>query len=193
MVKFLWTGLGLSLDHFSMQWFTGKNGTTAGPFTEAEMQRMAGSGELNPDDLVWREGDANWQAAKMVATFFPALAALAAPMLSIPPPMNPPPGANPYYAAPRFQESFQAEASTPRPPNHLVWSIVTTLLCCLPLGIAAIIYSCKVEGLHLSGNTKGAIQAANTAKTLNFVSLLLGVLIILLNFAGVIGALVLNR
>ena len=31
-------------------------------------------------------------------------------------------------------------------PNYLVWSILVTLLCCLPLGIPAIIYAAQVNG-----------------------------------------------
>lgn len=33
-------------------------------------------------------------------------------------------------------------------PSHLGFSIFNTLCCCLPLGIAAIVYSCRVSGGH---------------------------------------------
>lgn len=32
--------------------------------------------------------------------------------------------------------------------SHLGFSIFNTLCCCLPLGIAAIVYSCRVSGGH---------------------------------------------
>jgi hypothetical protein len=50
------------------------------------------------------------------------------------------------------------------PPNHLVWSILTTLLCCLPFGIVAIVYSSKVEPRFLGGDIAGAQQASAKAK-----------------------------
>ena len=27
-------------------------------------------------------------------------------------------------------------------PNHMVWAILTTLFCCLPLGVVSIVYAC---------------------------------------------------
>ncbi len=31
-------------------------------------------------------------------------------------------------------------------PNHLVWAILTTLFCCLPLGIVSIVHAAQVNG-----------------------------------------------
>lgn len=30
-------------------------------------------------------------------------------------------------------------------PNHLVWAILTTLFCCLPLGVVSIVYASQVD------------------------------------------------
>ena len=51
-----------------------------------------------------------------------------------------------------------------KPDNYLVWAILSTLLCCLPLGIVAIVKSTKVDSLWLSGNHAEAIEAAESAK-----------------------------
>ncbi|MGW4798980.1 CD225/dispanin family protein, partial [Nonomuraea sp. NPDC004297] len=51
------------------------------------------------------------------------------------------------------------------PDNQLVPAILTTLLCCLPLGIVAIIKSSQVNQKWQIGDYAGAQQAADEAKT----------------------------
>lgn len=52
----------------------------------------------------------------------------------------------------------------PLPENHLVWAILTTCLCCIPLGIVSIIKSTKVKELWALGDAIGAQKAADDAK-----------------------------
>ncbi|GEM_PF-964335 len=54
--------------------------------------------------------------------------------------------------------------------NYLVWSIVTTLLCCLPAGVVAIIYASQVDGKLRMGDYYGALDASKKAKTWCIVS-----------------------
>jgi hypothetical protein len=49
-------------------------------------------------------------------------------------------------------------------PNNLVWAILTTLFCCLPLGIVSIVYAAKVDGLRAAGDIIGARAAATSAR-----------------------------
>lgn len=51
-----------------------------------------------------------------------------------------------------------------RPDNNLVWAILCTVMCCLPLGIVAIIKSTKVNELWAQGDHEGARKAATDAK-----------------------------
>ena len=51
-----------------------------------------------------------------------------------------------------------------KPDNNLVWAILSTVLCCLPLGIVAIIKSTKVNELWAQGDYEGAKKAAADAK-----------------------------
>ena len=53
------------------------------------------------------------------------------------------------------------------PKNWLVESILVTVLCCLPFGIAGIINASKVEGLFLAGDIAGANKAAADAKKMD--------------------------
>jgi hypothetical protein len=50
------------------------------------------------------------------------------------------------------------------PENYLVWAILCTILCCLPLGIVSIVYSTKVSGLWVQGRYAEALAAADNAK-----------------------------
>lgn len=77
-----------------------------------------------------------------------------------PPPGNyppqPPPGAFPPPGGPG--------PGGAQPENNLVWAILCTVLCCLPLGIVSIIKSTQVSGLWASGRYAEAQQAADDAK-----------------------------
>lgn len=60
-------------------------------------------------------------------------------------------------------ENNNAPGSNP-PDNNLVWAILCTVLCCLPLGIVAILKSTKVKELWAQGDHAGAQKAADDAK-----------------------------
>lgn len=49
-------------------------------------------------------------------------------------------------------------------PNNLVWAILSTLFCCLPLGIVSIVYATQVDGLRAAGDIVGARTAADKAR-----------------------------
>ena len=71
-----------------------------------------------------------------------------------PPPGYPPPPAG----YPPQQPPGQA------PNNHLVWSILVTLFCCLPFGIVAIVKSSQVNGLWAQGRYAEAQASADSAR-----------------------------
>jgi hypothetical protein len=50
-----------------------------------------------------------------------------------------------------------------RPDSNMLWAILSTLFCCLPLGIVSIIYAAKVDGLYGSGDYEGAKEASDKA------------------------------
>lgn len=52
----------------------------------------------------------------------------------------------------------------PRPDNNLIWAILSTLFCCLPLGIVSIIYAAKVDGLYRNGDYEDACEAAENSR-----------------------------
>jgi hypothetical protein len=65
-------------------------------------------------------------------------------------------------------------------PNYLVYAILTTVFCCLPTGIPAIIYASQVNTKLQLGDVAGAQASSNNAKMWCWISLGLG----LLTFVG---------
>jgi len=66
-------------------WHTAENGQTNGPFSKAALGRMAGSGEITRETLVWTAGQDGWKKAEDVMEL--------AQLFTILPPPPPPPGA----------------------------------------------------------------------------------------------------
>lgn len=86
------------------------------------------------------------------------------------------------------------DGSMPMPKNWLVESILVTLFCCLPFGIAGILSASKVEGLYLGGDYEGAMRASKDAKkwtTYGFFGAIIGgaLYFIFMFGIGMIGAL----
>ncbi|GLW97365.1 CD225/dispanin family protein [Microtetraspora sp. NBRC 16547] len=53
----------------------------------------------------------------------------------------------------------------PTPPNnHLVMAIITTVLCCLPLGVVSIVFATQVNSKWAMGDFQGAMAASESAK-----------------------------
>ena len=49
------------------------------------------------------------------------------------------------------------------PPTNLVWAILSLVLCCLPLGIVAVVYASRVHTLYNSGEYLKAKRASDRA------------------------------
>ena len=90
--------------------------------------------------------------------------------MSNPPP--PPPGYQSYDSG--------GGAAGPKPDNYLVWSILSTLFCCLPLGIASIVFAAQVDGKYNSGDYAGANEASAKAKKFATWAAIAGVVVIVL-------------
>lgn len=87
-----------------------------------------------------------------------------------PPPPPPPGGQYP-------QPGYGAQVPAGKPDNYLVWAILTTILCCLPFGIVAIVKAAKVDGLWNSGQYAAAQAAANDAKKWSIIAAVVGVVV----------------
>lgn len=65
------------------------------------------------------------------------------------------------------------------PTNYLVWAVLSTLLCCPPVGIVAIVYSTKVSSLWQQGQRDQARSAATSARNWTVVSAVAWVIIMI--------------
>ncbi|MFG1944494.1 CD225/dispanin family protein [Nonomuraea sp. NPDC048826] len=72
------------------------------------------------------------------------------------------------------------------PDNHLVPAILTTLFCCLPLGIVSIVKSTQVNQKWQIGDMQGAMAASEEAKTWWKRSLIAGIALWVLIVVGYI-------
>lgn len=138
-----------------MSWYYSKNGTQLGPVTEQELSEKASSGEISSSDLIWKEGMPDWKPLAQVSEFSGMVSQVSAPT-------NTPASGNIPMAQPAAYTSSQIH---PNIPNYLWQSIVSTVLCCMPFGVVAIVFAAKVDGLVARGDIAGAEAASKSAKT----------------------------
>src|SRR5690349_4110129 len=54
--------------------------------------------------------------------------------------------------------------------NHLVWAILATVLCCLPFGVAGIVYAAQIDGKVAAGDFEGARASAKQARLFTWIA-----------------------
>lgn len=133
-----------------MTFWTIINGVPAGPMSFEELTRVPGFG---PETPVWREGLPDWTTAGRL----PDTAHLFRFGFRQ---GSPAPAAGPAYAP---GGPMPAQNPGPMPPTYLVWAVLSTLCCCLPTGIVALIYSSKVSPLWQRGDFEGSRRASERA------------------------------
>jgi hypothetical protein len=70
----------------------------------------------------------------------------------------------------------------PRPSNYLVLAIICTVTCCMPLGVASIVYSTKVDSAYNAGNFELAAESSKKAKNWGIAGLSIGAVMYLVIF-----------
>src|SRR6266480_1923816 len=84
------------------------------------------------------------------------------------------------------QKTFeQTPASTP-PKNWLVESILVTIFCCLPFGIAGIVFASQVNAKYEAGDYEGAMSASKEAGRWTKIGFFIGLACIVLYFVFVL-------
>ena len=169
-----------------MQYWINQDGVQHGPVTLSEMEGMG----LTADAYVWHNGLEDWvritEVPELAGTYAPAavtippldeeLQAEEEPNFAMPPLLDEERSdgiretpseivyTNEDVVMPLVDDATASPASTEPlpecPPTNLVWAIITTILCCIPAGIVAIIYAGKVNNRYLAGDYDGAFRAS---------------------------------
>ena len=175
-----------------MQYWINQEGVQAGPVTREELEKM----NITPNTYVWRSGLADWKKIgdlPELADLFTANASHA-----VPPEL---PGAEATEAAktaetaaeayePQTEENyansqmkqngsvahqqFAAENMPECPPTNLVWAVLSIVLCCVPVGIAALVLSLKVTSSYRNGDYAKAQRMSEWSAWLSIASIVLG-------------------
>ena len=66
-----------------------------------------------------------------------------------------------------------------KPNNYMVFAILTTVFCCVPFGVLAIIYASKVNSLWAMGQYDAAYYNAGKAKLWSIVAAAVGAIFII--------------
>jgi hypothetical protein len=95
-------------------WYYAIEDQEKGPVTAAQLKGLAASGQLNPDDLVWREGLDDWKPAREVSGLFTGTAAKTSTRTSEP---APPPATEPAKSKEPALAPQRQPAETPHEPE----------------------------------------------------------------------------
>ena len=79
-----------------------------------------------------------------------------------------------------MQTSYSAQSPQPDVPNYLIPAILTTVFCCLPLGIVSIVYAAQVNGKVAAGDRAGALQSSRSARMWAWISFGTGLVLVVL-------------
>lgn len=65
----------------------------------------------------------------------------------------------------------------PMPPTYMLWAVLTTICCCLPAGIVAIVFASSVSSKYFARDYEGARKASRNAEIWIIVSIVAGVIV----------------
>ena len=82
-----------------------------------------------------------------------------------------------------LKRRIMEEVYTPKPSNYLALAIFTTVCCCLPTGIYAILRAMKVNDYYMMKQYDAAVAASNDAKKWSIIGIVLGAVGSILYFA----------
>lgn len=168
-----------------MQYWINHNGVQSGPVELDDLKKMG----LTSSAYVWYEGLSDWVKITEVADlkdYYDLPAETAETMtaddvqaepttMATPPPI---PVQEPVQAAEQQPQQPQQMPAAPEPcpPTNMVWAIISTVLCCLPMGIVAIVFATQVTNKYRQGDIEGAKRASETTAWLCIAAIVLGII-----------------
>ena len=182
-----------------MKYYVILNGESTGPYEEAQLQTMG----LKRDTMVWREGMQQWQRADSLQELSYLFGGNNPVGGYNQGGYNPAGGYNQggynqggYNPAGYNQGGYNQGGYNPgnynqggynptggynqggRPPmpeSYLVWAILATILCCVPLGIVSIVNAAGVSSAYNAGDYDLAVKKSENAKKWAIISAVCGI------------------
>lgn len=146
-----------------MYYYVDSAGQQQGPFSADILPSKGVTGET----LVWKAGMTQWTKARMV----PELK----DMFSAPP--VPPSVQGQTTSTGQAVPPPPPSGETPKPDNYLLWAVLSTVCCCIPIGVYAIYCAAQVDSLYRLGDYAGALAKANDAKKWSIIGAIAGVIV----------------
>ena len=123
----------------------GVDGKEYGPVSAEQLREWIAGGRANGQSMVQAEGTEGWKPLAQL----PEFAAV------VPPPA--------VFVSTTLPLGVLVPPGTVV-PSYLVPAILTTLCCCLPFGIPAIVYAAQVNSKLAAGDVNGAMEASARAR-----------------------------
>ncbi|MGM0407592.1 MAG: CD225/dispanin family protein [Bacteroidota bacterium] len=140
-----------------------------GPFTLEELSEK----NITRETKVWSQELDDWKPAGNV----PELKEI---FKLVPPPLA--------KTETNYNNNIENMSNQKPPKTWLVESILVTLFCCLPFGIAGIVNAAKVESRFYAGDIEGAKRSSADAKkwtTISFwIGIAVGIIYLIIGIAG---------
>ena len=136
------------------KYFYNDGANSFGPFTIEELREL----NITRETLVWFQELGSWKSAGEVSE-------LADLFKLVPPPLLDPDS--------KF-DSTETLVNQKPPKSWMVESILVTLFCCLPFGIAGLVNASKVESQYYAGDVAGAKRSSEKAEEWVMLSLWIG-------------------
>lgn len=132
--------------------------TKVGPLTLEALKTAS----IQPDTMVWNNSLPDWVEARSLPELQSVFVTATAEATSAQP--TPPPFTPSQSTATGGGAFNNSNIVPPMPENYLVWAILSTIFCCWPIGIPAIINAAKVSSAYGAGDYAGAQKASENAK-----------------------------
>ena len=142
----------------------GGDGKEYGPKAEVEVHEWIVQDRLNATSQIKEVGSDEWKALGSLPKFQTALEDATNP-------------ASPLHADGQGHQHSGAPI-----PSYMIQAILVTFFCCMPLGIPAIVFASRVDGLIRMGNYAEARACSDKAKLWCWIGFGLGIPANIINF-----------
>ena len=152
----------MSSSQLPLYYYLNEQQEPVGPVTLETIGALVSSGRLPASVFVARAGDTEWVPYSAWRAAASAPTATPAPGQARSVARKSRAGAStPSLAA--LPVTSIAPRTMPKPATNMVWAILSTIFCCLPLGVVAIVKAASVDSHYYAGRYLEAIQASRSA------------------------------